>query len=459
MFCMNCGQQLPDGAKFCLNCGTPQGAVSPTGNSNSNTINLDGTHTFVPAVCPKCNAHMNVNIKDKTARCDACGTECLIQDAIKALTIKGNVHVGKATFNVNGANVASLLKRVEIMLADGDFKGAMDKCDVILDSEPTNAQAYIGKLMAAHKVHRQEQLADLNYSFKNDVFYQNAYRFGDESTKATLAGYLRKIEERNNSERLKRLYDDALLTMHTARGSVGYEFAAGRFDKIIEYKDSRKLKEKCLIRAKDLKEEEEKLRIQKEIEDKKIKELQEKRQEEIQKNPKKNDIIYFGSINGLKMWWRVLDVEKNKALIISNDVVAGLSYHDSYLRKTKWDNCNLREWLNTYFYNNYFTSAERARIVQNKTVNKSNPNYNTPGCKTTLDNVFLLSCDEVNQYFTHYTNEPLNNMRTWWLRTPGQGEGFAAYVLEVNSEMNIDYGGYFCTNVCGVRPVMWIKLG
>lgn len=30
MFCMNCGQQLPDGAKFCKNCGKPQGAVSPT---------------------------------------------------------------------------------------------------------------------------------------------------------------------------------------------------------------------------------------------------------------------------------------------------------------------------------------------------------------------------------------------------------------------------------------------
>ena len=31
MFCMNCGQKLPEGAKFCKRCGTPLGAVSPDG--------------------------------------------------------------------------------------------------------------------------------------------------------------------------------------------------------------------------------------------------------------------------------------------------------------------------------------------------------------------------------------------------------------------------------------------
>ena len=75
MFCMNCGQQLPDGAKYCLRCGTPQGAVSPTGTTQAETINLDGMHTFVPAMCPNCNAHMNVVPNYKLARCPNCGTE------------------------------------------------------------------------------------------------------------------------------------------------------------------------------------------------------------------------------------------------------------------------------------------------------------------------------------------------------------------------------------------------
>ena len=28
MFCMNCGKALPDGAKFCMYCGTPLGAAA-----------------------------------------------------------------------------------------------------------------------------------------------------------------------------------------------------------------------------------------------------------------------------------------------------------------------------------------------------------------------------------------------------------------------------------------------
>ena len=114
-----------------MKCGTPQGAVSPTGTTRTETVNLDGMHSFVPAMCPNCNAHMNVDSSSKIARCATCGTECLVQDAIKTLTIKGNVQVGNATINISGTNTDSLLQRVEMMLADGDFDGAMSKCDTI----------------------------------------------------------------------------------------------------------------------------------------------------------------------------------------------------------------------------------------------------------------------------------------------------------------------------------------
>ena len=156
MFCMNCGQQLPDGAKFCLNCGTPQGAVSPTGTTQSETINLDGMHTFVPAMCPNCNAHMKVDTTSNVARCDTCGTECLVQDAIKTLTVRGNIQVGNATINVSGTNTDGLLQRVEIMLGDGDFDGAMSKCDTILDSDPTNGRVYFFMLMSDLGCRRKE---------------------------------------------------------------------------------------------------------------------------------------------------------------------------------------------------------------------------------------------------------------------------------------------------------------
>lgn len=190
MFCMYCGQQLPDGARFCLQCGTPQGAVSPTGTTQAETINLDGAHKFVPAMCPNCNAHMKVDSSLKIARCDSCGTECLVQDAINALTVKGNVQVGSATINVNGTNTDSLLQRVEIMLADGDFNGAMSKCDTILDSDPTNGKVYFYMLMSNLKCRNRNDLASQTRPFDGNQYYIKAMQYGDPELKNELQGYL-----------------------------------------------------------------------------------------------------------------------------------------------------------------------------------------------------------------------------------------------------------------------------
>ena len=189
MFCMNCGQQLPDGAKYCLQCGTPQGAVSPTGTTQAETINLDGMHTFVPALCPNCSAHMKVDSSAKVAHCDSCGTECLVQDAIKALTVRGNVQVGSATINVSGTNTDSLLQRVEIMLGDGDFGGAMSKCDTILDSDPTNGRVYFYMLMSNLNCRNRNDLASQTRPFDGNQYYIKAMQYGDPELKNELQGY------------------------------------------------------------------------------------------------------------------------------------------------------------------------------------------------------------------------------------------------------------------------------
>ena len=204
MFCMNCGQQLPDGAKFCLNCGTPQGAISPTGTTQAETINLDGMHTFVPAMCPNCNAHMKVDTSSKVARCESCGTECLVQDAIKTLTVSGNVQVGNATINVNGINTYSLLQRAETMLSDGDFSGAISKCDTILDVDPTNGEAYFYLLLANLKCRNRNDLANQPATFDGNQYYIKAIQYGDDSLKSELLGYTNAINLRDEA-RLKNL--------------------------------------------------------------------------------------------------------------------------------------------------------------------------------------------------------------------------------------------------------------
>ena len=200
MFCMNCGQTLPDGAKFCMKCGTPIGAVSPTASTNSETINLDGTHTFAPAMCPNCNAHMKVDTSTKVARCDTCGTECLVQDAIKTLTVKGNVQVGNATINVNGTNIDSLLKRIEILLSDGNYDGVMSKCNTILDLDPTNGKAYLYMLLASLGCRNINELANRHSPFDNNYYYPKVMKYSDTNTKTQVYNYATSIRAKVEAE-------------------------------------------------------------------------------------------------------------------------------------------------------------------------------------------------------------------------------------------------------------------
>lgn len=198
MYCFNCGQQIPDGSRFCSTCGTPQVHTSADGTTSAETVNIDGTHSFIPAMCPNCNAHMNVNSVAKIARCEACGTECLVQDAIKTLNVRGNVQVSNATINITGTNANSLLKRVEIMLSDGDFSGAMQKCDAALDSDPTNGEIYFYMLMADLKCKNREELKNYRDPFDENQYYVKAMQFGDDTLKKELRGYTEGAESLND---------------------------------------------------------------------------------------------------------------------------------------------------------------------------------------------------------------------------------------------------------------------
>lgn len=64
-FCMDCGQEMPEGAKFCLNCGTPAGEVR-VGTENRK-ITYDGElHK-----CPNCGELL----KSFVTNCPSCGYE------------------------------------------------------------------------------------------------------------------------------------------------------------------------------------------------------------------------------------------------------------------------------------------------------------------------------------------------------------------------------------------------
>lgn len=150
-----------------------------------------------------------------------------------------------------------LLKRAFLYLEDSEWQNADEYCEKVLDLDPENAKAYLGKFMAELKVNHQEDLVNCEKPFDNNKNFQKAIRFGDEKFRETLNSYIAQINERIENDRRMKIYNKVLHTMNSATTEIEYKNAARLFDMIPGFKDADELKLKCL-------EEAEKVRVQKE---------------------------------------------------------------------------------------------------------------------------------------------------------------------------------------------------
>ncbi|MCL2838048.1 MAG: DUF6273 domain-containing protein [Oscillospiraceae bacterium] len=178
-----------------------------------------------------------------------------------------------------------------------------------------------------------------------------------------------------------------------------------------------------------------------------------------------NEVIEFGGIE-----WRVLDRQDDKALILSENLLERQPYN-SLIESTTWETSDIREWLNDEFYNR-FSAEERARIIETTITTDSNPWHGTSGGNDTIDKIFLLSIDEIAQYFggdmqpnVWWNDELFSPARiaytsggqagTWWLRTPFQSPNSVALVTETGFVVPAFNINQTCTFI---RPAMWIYL-
>ena len=86
-----------------------------------------------------------------------------------------------------------------------------------------------------------------------------------------------------------------------------------------------------------------------------------------------------------------------------------------------------------------------------------NPEFKTDAGSATKDKIFLLSIDEVNQYFSTDSSKicPYNgDAFWWWLRSPGYDQDDAAVVDDEGSV----YGDNVDESNNAVRPALWINL-
>ena len=111
----------------------------------------------------------------------------------------------KETVAVGGnVNVEPLLERAFMFLEDGDWGEANEYCEKVLDQDPKNARAYLGKLMAECRACRMEDLQNCRQPFDGSGNYNKILRFAEPKLIETLKGYIAHINERNEHDRLER---------------------------------------------------------------------------------------------------------------------------------------------------------------------------------------------------------------------------------------------------------------
>ncbi len=190
-----------------------------------------------------------------------------------------------------------------------------------------------------------------------------------------------------------------------------------------------------------------------------------------------------------KYEWRVLDIQNNTALIITENIIEQRAYHNAY-KDITWAECSLRRYLNDEFYNK-FTPADKSRIIPVINKNPDNQWYGSKGGADTRDYIFLLSVEEVTcQYFGDSSSKlysPGKNQRYWfqrkdennskriainknekwyhwwWLRSPGRVNVKAVYIHpdgNIGIQGNNILKGNLAEGECkgGVRPALWLKL-
>ena len=181
-----------------------------------------------------------------------------INDVIRGIQkVVGAKQTTAATSTQSEApETAPLLRRAFMFLEDGDWKSADEYCEKVLDREPENADAYLGKLMVQLRVKNKKDLASCKEPFEQISSYQKIMRYGDEQLKKLLQSYCEQIKAQIKEDKKGKIYRaaDGIMKAAVSNGNKStYEErieqckkAKEMFALIPDYLDSEQKMEECI---------------------------------------------------------------------------------------------------------------------------------------------------------------------------------------------------------------------
>lgn len=369
---------------------------------------------------------------------------------------------------LNDEKINKLLSKGFLYTEEKDWKNAKLTFNSILDVMLECSEAYIGKLLVDLFLPTKKELFLYNKDFSNNLNFQRALRFANESQEKVLENLELTVKQNAKKQKAKdkkaikkisisfialwliltiglsgywgyikiilpkNKYNDAI----TSYENKQYSDAMAAFIEIKDYKDSIEKYNEILYNHSDT------INV--------------------------GDTILFGnytlpnSDENEAVEWIVIDKRNSQLLLISSDILFYAQWHRFENDNLLWKDCDLRAELNSEYLNSLFSKQELNKILESNLENN------------VTDKLFLLSEDEFDKYNkSDVYGEELGCQSiddSWWLRTKPdlikpKNDSNKLTVSQLRENYNrkdsaivikgyTDYADFFTMH--GVRPAMWV---
>lgn len=154
---------------------------------------------------------------------------------------------------------------------------------------------------------------------------------------------------------------------------------------------------------------------------------------EIHNRLAKGNTIYFGTMEGKPLAWKVIKKEKDRLLLLSENPVKALPYHRE-LEKIAYEDSTLKEWLNNEFLA-FFSEEEQVKLLPDEKG----------------ESIFLL--DKATAKSLLKKKGSLKADTDWWI---ADSKGINA--LFITAKGKINEKGDMVTKEKGIRPALWLDI-
>ena len=278
------------------------------------------------------------------------------------------------------------LKRAFMYLKEREWWQANSYCERVLDVDPENPYAYLGKCLADLEISTPEELykkgsgfsrylgGDAGFEnhspFWSHTDYKKAVLYDLNNRNGSLRAELFNMNFKDLDEAMKFIFNLDLFKKESKHANELFDLLLEVYDKEDIYNYALKIQNNdemespafnvimALWRIRDYKDAEQIIRENQDI---RIKEAYGVNRCYIITFGTRPDVHYGNNCKPLI--WRVTLCEKGLMEMISLFSVNQMPYNSKDENDNEWENSDVREWLNNEFYNDWFTEDEKNRIM------------------------------------------------------------------------------------------------